>query len=70
VSELEACCNSVFVSCCCEKLVADVRESPGGERPPLKANTKQRLGKTEKNSCVLRLQCVTQTVVVICSYGL
>jgi hypothetical protein len=27
VSELEDCCGSVFVSCCCEKLVAEARDS-------------------------------------------
>jgi hypothetical protein len=40
------------VSCCCEKLVAEVREEFGnpeeGECPPLKAVTIQRLVKTQK----------------------
>jgi hypothetical protein len=46
VGELEGCCGSVVVSCCCEKLVAEAGEQFGnpeeGERPPLEAATKQR----------------------------
>jgi hypothetical protein len=30
--ELEDCCGSVFVSCCCEQLVAEVRDSSGTQR--------------------------------------
>jgi hypothetical protein len=51
VSELEDCCGSVLVICCCEKLVAEARGQFGnpeeGERPPLKAVTRQRLLKTQ-----------------------
>jgi hypothetical protein len=46
VSESEDCWGSVVVTCCCEQLVAEARGqlgNPGeGERPPLKAATKQR----------------------------
>jgi hypothetical protein len=46
VTELDDCCGSVVVSCCCEKLVAEaggqLRNQEGRERPPLEAATKQR----------------------------
>jgi hypothetical protein len=52
VSELEDCCGSVLVSCCCEKLVAEARGQFGnleeGERPMLEAVTNQRLVKTQQ----------------------
>jgi hypothetical protein len=50
VSEIGDCCSSVFMSCCCEKLVAEARGQFGnpeeGERPSLEAATKQRPIKT------------------------
>jgi hypothetical protein len=50
VSELD-CCGSVFVSCCCEKLVAEARGQFGNpeeeERPPLEAVTRK-LVKTQQ----------------------
>jgi hypothetical protein len=45
VSELEDCCGSILVSCCCKKLVAEARGQCGnpeeGERPPLEAVTRR-----------------------------
>jgi hypothetical protein len=32
VSELENCCGSVLVNCCCKKLVAEAGESSGTQR--------------------------------------
>jgi hypothetical protein len=50
VGELDNRWGSVIVSCCCEKLVDEARwqfrNPEEGERPPLKAATKQRLVKT------------------------
>jgi hypothetical protein len=44
-SEFENCYGSVFVSCCCKKLVAETRGSFGnpeeGEHPPFRAVTRQ-----------------------------
>jgi hypothetical protein len=37
-----------------EKLVAEAGESSEGEPPPLEADTKQRLVKTEKALCVMK----------------
>jgi hypothetical protein len=55
--ELVNCCGSVLVSCCCQKLVTEMRDSSEsqrkGERPPLEADTEQRLAETEKIVCVL-----------------
>jgi hypothetical protein len=52
-----------------EKLVAEVGESSGtekkGERPSLKAATKQRLVKTENTLCVLQLKWSLECVTVI-----
>jgi hypothetical protein len=49
-SDLEDCCGSVPVSCCCYKLVAEALGQFGnpedGERPPLEAVTRQQLVKT------------------------
>jgi hypothetical protein len=44
VSEIENCCSSVVVSCCCTELVAEAGDSSGkpgeGKRPPLEAAIK------------------------------
>jgi hypothetical protein len=52
LSELENCCGSVLVSCCCQKLVAVARGQCGnpeeGESPPLEAVTRQPLVKTQQ----------------------
>jgi hypothetical protein len=76
--ELEDCCNSVIVSCCCKKLVAEVRGHFGnqeeGELPPLEVVTKQQLGKTEDFMravvSVIFGVCNSETAVVICIYVL
>jgi hypothetical protein len=51
VSELEDCCGSVLVSCCCYKLVAEAWGQFGnpeeGEHPPLEAVTRK-LVKTQQ----------------------
>jgi hypothetical protein len=51
VSELDDCCGSVVVSCCCEKLVAEARGQFGnpeeGERSALEAVTRK-LVKTQE----------------------
>jgi hypothetical protein len=51
VSELEDCCGSVLVSCCCGKPVAEAREQFGnpeeGKRLPLEAVTRK-LVKTQQ----------------------
>jgi hypothetical protein len=50
VSELDNPCSSVVVNCCCEKLVAEARDSLGTQRKEkvchLEAATKQQLVKT------------------------
>jgi hypothetical protein len=68
--QLEDCCSSVVVSCCCEKLVTEARGYFGnpeeGERRPLKAATKQRLVKTvtywEDLMCPVVISEVCRTV--------
>jgi hypothetical protein len=68
VSELEDCCSSVLVSCCCEKLITEARGQFGnpevGERPPLETITRQRLVQTQQAECCSELLCST------CSYDL
>jgi hypothetical protein len=62
MSELDNSWGSVFVSCCCEKLVAEARIQLGnpeeGGQSPLEAATKQRLMQACLNTSVCVCVCV------------